>query len=187
MEPKPPDHLAPVKTGPGRFGKTKFAPRPVSLLFLLAGIGVILLWSAVLLIQLKKVPRYRMGELARADLITPSPLTVIDRERTQRMRQKDAQNLPPIFQFHPSTADAVLARFRSSLSETRKKFLAATESTFGQRTLSAPLIAGTRFRRFVQSFQAENQSFPVTLPLAQAWTAGKADDGLQTHLLGRLR
>src|SRR5881397_2250829 len=101
MEPKPPDQLAPVKTGPGRFGQTKFAPRPVSLLFLLAGIGVMLLWSAVLLIQLKKVPRYRTGEVMHADLITPAPLTVLDRKRTQLMRQKDAQSLPPIFQFHP--------------------------------------------------------------------------------------
>jgi len=187
MEPKPPDQPAPVKTGPGRFGQTKFAPRPVSLLFLLTGISVVLLWSAVLLIQLKKVPRYRTSERARADLITPAPLTVIDRERTQLMRQKGAQNLPPIFQFHPSAADDVIARFRTSLRETRKKFLIATESTFGQSTASAEIIALPRFRRLVQSFQAENQSFPVTLPLAQAWVAGKADDDLQTQIIGRLR
>src|SRR5262249_49741341 len=78
-----------------------------------------------------------------------------------------------------------IARFGSNFAETRKRFQTAVEATFSQRTLSDQLIGWPRFRRFVQSFQNENQSCPVTSSLAEAWAQGKADDDLQAEIISR--
>ncbi len=126
-------------------------------------------------------PSYEVGDLARADVTTPVPLMVIDLERTEKLRQQEAQKQPATFRFHAEAADEVEAAFRSAFAVTRAKFQSATQTNFNRRVLTAPMLASAKFQRLVGSFQKQNKSFPLSANLAQLWAKGEDDELLQSE------
>lgn len=139
-------------------------------------------------LPLRNLPEYAVGDTARMETrnITPVELIVIDPERTERLRQEEAQRIPPVFLYDQSLEREVDTDLRSAFEQTRQKFLDALDATFKRRQLSARETTSSRFRQFVLSFQTQKPPVPVTLMLAQTWAQGEPGKDIQTRLSSKL-
>jgi hypothetical protein len=138
-------------------------------------------------IPLTSVPEYQVGETAKMDIITPVELIVVDPERTERLRREEAQKVPPVFRFDHSVVEGIIGKLRAAFAQTRERFLDAVAATYKHWPLNAREIASPHFSRFAASFQAGNESFPVSLALAQTWAHGGSGEELQGQLVSKLR
>lgn len=137
--------------------------------------------------EVPAVPDYKVGDKASSDVVTPVQLIVIDPERTEILRQKEAQRTPAIFRFYPNVIEDSEASLRSAFNTTREKFLTALEATYRRRKLTAQALTYPRFQRFVTSFQKQHKAFPLSTNLAQLWARGESDEPYQAELVTKLR
>ena len=142
---------------------------------------------ASLFAETPSVPDYRLGDKAVAEVVTPVQLIVLDPERTEILRQKEAQRTPAIFRFYPNVIDEAEAGLRSAFNSIREKFLAALEATYKRRRLTAQALTYPRFQRFVDSFQKQHKAFPLGTNLVQLWARGESDEPIQAEFVTRLR
>src|SRR5262245_41320378 len=103
----------------------KRAPLPFFTFFVCAGLTIV---SAVRLVA--KDPDYKIGDRADADVVTPIPLVVVDREATDRMKEREAQRVPVIYRFYPRALEETDAAFHSTFATTRSNFLDAFSTAF---------------------------------------------------------
>jgi hypothetical protein len=113
-------------------------------------------------IPMISIPEYGVGGAARMDIVTPVELIVVDPERTERLRQEEAQKVAPVFRFDHSAVESAVGRLRSSFATTREQFLDAMDTTLRRRQMVAEEIGTLRFDRFVASFQETSDAFHVS-------------------------
>src|SRR6266496_1643116 len=77
------------------------------------------------------IPNYKAGESAAVEVVSPVHLIVIDHERTEKLRQQEAQRDPGIFRFDPEAVDRAEAALRAALAAGREEFLTALEASYG--------------------------------------------------------
>ena len=70
------------------------------------------------------VPDYKLGEIAREDVITPVPLLVVNPEATEALKQKVAQQVNPVVRHARPTAAEAEAELRAAITRARTIFLA---------------------------------------------------------------
>jgi len=133
------------------------------------------------------VPEYKVGETATVDVLTPVHLIVIDHDRTEQLRQQEAQRIPAIFRFYPGAVEEAEAGLQQAFTATRDKFLDALELSYGKRSLNEVLVNYPRFLRVVGSFQKPPAAFPLSTNLAEIWAVGGSDEIFRTNLVARLR
>src|SRR5258706_1435710 len=130
---------------------------------------------------------YKIGDIAREDIIARGQLVVIDAEETAALRQKEAGRVPVIWRYYTNTVDEVEEAFRSAFAATRSSFLNAVEVAFNRPTLALPGVATPKFQRVALSLQKRNKSFPMSTNLAELWALGQSDRVLQASLVAILR
>jgi 7TM-HD extracellular protein len=130
---------------------------------------------------------YKIGDIAREDIIARGQLVVIDAEETAALKQKEAGRVPVIWRYYTNIVDEVENDFRSAFAGTRSNFLIAIEEAFNQPTLDLPGVANPEFHRVTTFFQRHNKSFPMSTNLAEAWALGESDRVLQASLAAILR
>src|ERR1043166_4816389 len=150
-------------------------------IFLLFGVASRLLAGA------GGIPNYKVGETAAEEVVSPVHLIVIDHERTEKLRQAEAQRDPSIFRFDPEASDRAEADLRAALVAGREEFLAALEATYGKRQLNEFAVTQPRFQRLVAGFQQQTKPFPLSTNLAQLWAQGGEDESMLTNLVSALR
>ncbi|MBI3949664.1 MAG: HDIG domain-containing protein [Acidobacteria bacterium] len=133
------------------------------------------------------IPEYEVGVTARMDIVTPVELIVIDPERTERLRQEEAQKVPPVFRFDYRAVEGAIGQLRSAFAQTRDQFLTALEANYKRRQLTARGVASAQFSQFVRSFERNKTAFPVGLDLAQVWALGGSGEEFQGRLISKLR
>jgi len=133
------------------------------------------------------VPEYKVGETATVDVLTPVHLIVIDHERTEQLRQQEAQRIPAIFRFYPGAVEEAEAGLQQAFTAARDKFLDALELSYGKRSLNEVLVNYPRFQRVVGSFQKPPAAFPLSTNLAEIWAVGASDELFRTNLVAKLR
>src|SRR5262245_29114739 len=79
------------------------------------------------------IPECRLGDIAPADVITPVHLIVIDHERTERLRQEEAQRTPAIYRLDPEAINEAEAALRVGVDVTRESFLDLLEANYAKR------------------------------------------------------
>ncbi|MEO6245003.1 MAG: hypothetical protein ABIQ12_06175, partial [Opitutaceae bacterium] len=124
------------------------------------------------------VPDYKLGEIAREDVITPVPLVVLNPEATEALKQKVAQQVHPIVRHaRPILAEAE-TEMHAAIAAARKTFLEAVK---GAPPDSPAFAAVAR--------QIARQS-PKDLPfdqLAPLWARGVDDAAFVEGLLKPVR
>jgi len=133
------------------------------------------------------VPEYKVGETATVDVVTPVHLIVIDHERTEQLRQQEAQRIPAIFRSYPGAVEEAEAGLQQAITSARDKFLDALELSYGKRSLNEVQVNYPRFQRLVGTFQRPPAAFPVSTNLAEVWAMGGSDETFRTNLLAKLR
>jgi hypothetical protein len=133
------------------------------------------------------IPRYEVGEKARATITTPVPLIVVDQEKTEMLRQQEAARVPAIFRFYPKAVDEAENKLRTVFDNTREKFQNQIQTDFNKPTLGTEALAQPKFQRLQSNFRKQNKNFPLTEDLAQVWATGDSDAAIQTTLAGKLR
>ena len=124
---------------------------------------------------------------ATEDVITPVKLTVVDPERTEKLRQSESVRLPPVFRFDPGASDPVEKNFLTGFMITRERFLAALEEAFPKHPVNPPITANAEFPKFFTRFQASNKGLPLSTNVAWRFAEGHRDRATQTNLMLVLR
>lgn len=133
------------------------------------------------------LPDYRIGEIATEDVVTPLPLTVVDPQATDTLRQETAQRLPIIYRFDPQAADDAELALHNAIRTTRESFLNLVQKTFGTRQIDERALATPGFQELATAFQFSNTSFPASTNLLALWARAEPDNVILTPLSGRLR
>ncbi len=162
------------------FGPLRFWHWPI----LLAGV---FLPAYLLKANLPTVPEYKIGDVAAEDIVAPVPLVVVDLERTEALRQKEAQRVPAIYLFFPEVREEVEAKLRQTFYETREEFVEGLAAAYNGRKIARPALSQPKFRRFWNSFQRRHRSFPLTTNLVEIWALGDSDELILAEYVALVR
>jgi hypothetical protein len=133
------------------------------------------------------LPEYQVGDKAASNIVTPVHLVVLDQERTEMLREREAQRVPAIYRFYTNAAAEAELRMLTTYTSAKEGFLKSVERNFSKRKLDAELIEQERFGKTVAAYQKANRSFPLTTNLAVVWALGEQDQALLEDLTATLR
>ncbi|HXF04248.1 MAG TPA: HDIG domain-containing protein [Blastocatellia bacterium] len=159
---------------------------PVRRLGLVLGASALVLLTTLIVSRfpLQRVPHYALGEMVRADIITPVELIVIDHERTERLRAEEAKRVPPVFRYFPDRAREARSLLAEYFTATRSQLLAQLEATFQHPTLSRE--ERSRFRHRLRALIAElrlkGTPFPLTDEVVERWVRGDSGEDVLRRL-----
>jgi hypothetical protein len=131
------------------------------------------------------VPEYKVGDIAKEQIITPIQLAVVDQSQTAALKSREASRAPLVCRYYTNALDEAEANFRSAFAAARTNCIDRLETAFKNRTLQT--LASPRFQQFLDSLGNRPGSFPVSSNLAQLWARGESDQGIQDSMLGALR
>ena len=133
------------------------------------------------------VPEFQVGDKPASNIVTPVHLVVIDQERTETLREREAAKVPAIFRHYTNSAAEAELKMLTAYNAAREGFLKSIERTFKKRKLDAETIEQERFGRAVAAYQKANRSFPLTTNLATVWALGEQDQVILEDLTSTLR
>ena len=132
-------------------------------------------------------PDYQVGDKPASDLITPAQLVIVDHDRTEALRQREAERVPAIFRFHTNAAAEAELKMLTAYTAAKEGFLKAVERTFKMRKLDSELVEQERFGKAVLAWQKANRAFPLTTNLAIVWALWEPDQPILEDLTSTLR
>ena len=145
-------------------------------------LGAVCAWLCLPVLA-KDLAAYRVGEVAEADIVTPTPLDVVDAAATAELKAAKARQYPSIFRSLTGATNRMAQDFLATFAQGRTRFLAELTNEFHAPTLNEATIASPDFGRLVTAFGVENRDFPVTDELAEEWARGKDGRVIQAELL----
>jgi membrane-associated HD superfamily phosphohydrolase len=152
--------------------------------------GLRLIWLLVISggsAALGAVSDYQVGDKAAADIITPVQMVVVDEERTEALRQQEAQRVPPIFLWNTNVAAETEVKMLTAYTAAKEGFLKSVERAYKTRTLDGEAVAQERFGKLIGTYQKQNRSFPLTTNIAALWALGESDQPILEDLATTLR
>lgn len=132
-------------------------------------------------------PDYRLGDVAKEDVITPVRLFVMNPDATDALKQKVALQVPIVVRRTPESADEAEQDLRQSIATARTKFMAALQGALHDR---APNVADLDLPAGTSAIQEVGRESPQDLPidkLAPLWVLGASDGPFVENLLRPLR
>jgi hypothetical protein len=143
---------------------------------LLLLLGVLLAAGAKLFAAINSiVPVYQLGETARVDVVATVGFIAVDAEKTETLRVRETGRIPVIYWQDTNALARAIENLHESFATNRQNFMVRIESTFNRRFVDEAAFTNQRFTRLVSSLQSANKNFPLTMPLAQAWSVGAPD------------
>jgi hypothetical protein len=138
-------------------------------------------------VALAAVSDYQVGDKAATDIIAPVPFVVVDDERTEALRQQEAQRVPAIFLLNTNAAAETEVKMLTAYTAAKEGFLKSVERAYKTRSLDSQLVAEERFGKLIGTYQKQNRSFPLTTNLATLWALGETDQPILEDLATTLR
>lgn len=133
------------------------------------------------------VPDYKLGDVAREDVITPVQLLVVNPEATEALKQKVAQQVPLIVRHTPKRVSEAEAELRESIAKARTNF---TTSLAGLLSGRAPGESDLDTPAFAATIKEVARVSPKDLPvarLAPLWLKAQSENALLESLLQPVR
>jgi len=152
--------------------------------------GLRLMWVLAIScgpVAMAAVSDYQVGDKAPLDIKTPVPLVVVDDERTETLRQQEAQRISPIFLFNTNAAAEAEVKMLTAYTAAKEGFAKTIERAYKTRTLDPETVAEERFAKLIATYQKQNRSFPLTTNLATLWALGETDQAILEDLATTLR
>jgi hypothetical protein len=133
------------------------------------------------------VPEFQVGDKPASNIVTPVHLVVVDQERTETLREREAGRVPAIFRHYTNAAPEAELKMLTAYNSAKEGFLKSIERSFKNRKLDAETVEQERFGRAVAAYQKANRSFPLTTNLATLWALGEQDQVILEDLTATLR
>lgn len=121
------------------------------------------------------VPVYKVGETAGVVVVSTVGFTAVDPEKTEALKLREAPRSPVIYRHDTNATARAIENLNECFATNRQNFMVRITSTFNRRFVDESAFTNQRFTRLVGSFQSANKNFPMTMPLAQAWSSGAPD------------
>ncbi len=132
------------------------------------------------------LPDYKLGDVAREDVITPVPLLVVNPEATEALRQKVAQQVTFIVRQTPQSAGEAERDLRESIATARTKFLRILQRALQGRAPDAVDVDSPTYAATIQEVGRDSpKDLPIDL-LAPSWVRG-GDSPIVENLVQPLR
>lgn len=122
-------------------------------------------------------PDYRLGDVAREDVVTPVPLLVVNPDATEALKQKVSQEVRLIVRFSRQSYTEAEAELRASVAAARKMFL----TNLQREDLEPP-----HTRIIAEIARQAPKDLPLE-KLASIWAKGGNDDAFVESLLQPVR
>ena len=136
---------------------------------------------------LAAVPDYKLGDVAAEDVITPVPLTVVNAEATEALKQKLAQEVPFVLRYNPAAAAQAETELRQQVDIVRSSFFAALQRVLRGRSLIEASVDSPIFSQALAETARETpKDFPLDT-MARFWIRGASDETFVQALVGPLR
>jgi hypothetical protein len=123
-----------------------------------------------------KVPQYRVGDKAQADVVATIRVAAVDPEKTAALREKEAPRVPVIYRWNTNAIEEAVLELRDAFATNRQNFVVPLQKSFNRSVLEDRHLTNQRFSRAIHSFQSAHKSFPLSSNLAVAWARGEPDD-----------
>jgi len=136
--------------------------------------------------QVASPPEYRVGDIARTDIVTPVALVVLDAERTEQLRQSEAQRVAPVFRHDPEVRRQSEQALRETFAGARGRFLDLLQTRTGRRLLATHQLTEPMFTAAMDAFRTQSPNFPLSRSLAELWALGDSGNIVQERLVVRL-
>ena len=133
------------------------------------------------------VPEFQVGDKPASNIVTPVHLVVVDQERTETLREREAARVPAIFRHYTNAAPEAELKMLTGYNSAKEGFLKSIERSFRKRKLDAETVEQERFGRAVAAYQKANRTFPLTTNLATLWALGEQDQIILEDLTATLR
>lgn len=152
----------------------------------LRGIGAFGLLS-LLTSAFAATPSYKLGDIAKEDVVTPVPLMIVNRAETEALQEKVARQIPLILRQNLESASQAEAELRRTVAAAKSFFISAVQHglqgrSFGEATVDSPVfhtaVAVTAARSLVE--------LPVD-QLARLWIRGASEEALVESLVQPVR
>jgi hypothetical protein len=112
---------------------------------------------------------------------------VVDQERTETLREREAAKVPVVFRHYTNAAAEAELKMLTAYNSAKEGFLKSLERSFKTRKLEAETIEQERFGRAVAAYYKANRTFPLTTNLATLWALGEQDQIVLEDLTSTLR
>ncbi len=126
------------------------------------------------------VPVYQIGETARVEVVATLGFTAIDPEKTEALKLRESNRTPAIYRLDTNAVARAIENLHESFATNRQNFMVRVASAYNRRFVEEAAFTNQRFARLVASFQSAFKNFPLTTPLAQAWSVGASDSDFIT-------
>jgi hypothetical protein len=130
---------------------------------------------------------YQVGDRPPADIVAPVQLVVVDNERTEALRQREAERVPVIYLFNTNSAAEAELKMLTAYTAAKDIFLKTVERIYKKRTLEPKAVAEERFGKVISTHARQNRGFPLTTNLATLWSLGESDQSILEELTAALR
>jgi hypothetical protein len=133
------------------------------------------------------LPDYKLGDVAKEDMITPVRLLVVNPDATEELKRKVALQVPFVVRRTPQSADEAEQDLRRSIATARTTFMTTLRGALRDR---APSVADLDSPAVKSAIQEVGLWSPQDLPidrLAPLWAFGVSDGPFVESLLQPLR
>jgi hypothetical protein len=133
------------------------------------------------------VPEFQVGDKPASNIVTPVHFVVVDQERTETLRGREAQRVPAVFRYYTNGAASAELKMLTAYTAAKEGFLKSIERSFRKRKLDAETVEQERFGKAVAAYQKANRNFPLTTNLATVWALGEQDQVILEDITTTLR
>ena len=133
------------------------------------------------------MPDYKLGDVAREDVITPVQLLVVNPEATDALKQKVSQQVPLIVRHTPQSVGEAEADLRDTIAKARTNFMASLEGLLPVRATGESEVDSPAIAKAIQELaRVSPKDLPVAR-LAPLWLKAQSDTPLLESLLQPVR
>jgi len=136
--------------------------------------------------EIPTVPDYEVGDVPDGDVVTPISLSIPDAEQTERLKERLAHNVVPIFRHCSAVTEQAQARMLADFAKQREQFRATMQKNYGKAVLNRATINHSTFARFVTEVRRQEARFPLPIDVAGAWALGESGDAIAQRWAVRL-
>ena len=135
-------------------------------------------------VSLINIPSLKPGEISPVDIRSPVSITVINREKTQKLKEKAREKVIPIFRTNPSAEQRTLNQIEklSYLSKKQKEDLKKLLKSYYRRGIVSEIPKG--FNRIKLISSGREKIVPVSRLITEKQIKNQFQEDLQAFLQG---
>lgn len=134
-----------------------------------------------------EVPRYKVGDIATNNVVTPVALVVKDPVATALLQAKKEREIRTVVLYSPTAVEEVEGAFRSHMALLREAFIEDLEAAYGRTQIEKGLERTPKWLELTDRFREEYKGNPKLFRYMPYWAQGRSDEHLLSEWAGYLQ